>query len=310
MKKNNPGFSLIELMITLLIGSMIIAGLFSTLYQVGRAQITIDTITDVHQRAAILFNHLERDIMGAFIPEQVNPIKKPKKDGDDTEKEKIINKIFWAKAREDKNIETLTFITNNPLEVYLGAKNSEPKPRVARIVYRVQPQKGAKDSFIITRQEGAQLNYDLYKKKADIKKVQPAYEMISDIASLSITFLALDAKKSKETKKQEYTKSKDWNSDKKSDSEKKKGVQYKLPEFVEIALSLWDINHEKKFAFNYTIPVMYRKGKPKKKASSFAKASADKKNRPKGPPSISTKDGKVTVTRNEKGEFVITKVPA
>lgn len=94
--KNNHGFSLIELMISLTISAMIIAGLFSTLSQVGLAENTITSVTDAHQKAAILFTHLERDIMGAFIPEQVDPIKKPKDAHEKQEATKPVDKVFWV----------------------------------------------------------------------------------------------------------------------------------------------------------------------------------------------------------------------
>lgn len=268
------GFSLIELLLTVLIGGIILTGLFSTLYQVSGAQAAIASITDVHQRAAILFNHLERDLMGAFIPEQVSLIKKDKKDKaeSDEEEKKGIDKIFWGTVR-DANLNTLTFITNNPLEVYLKATNRKPKPRVARVVYRLQPQKGVKNSFILTRQEGEDLSFALYTKTnvsttQRSKIVSPAFEMIDGIASLGVAYLTpkQDNKKEDRTKKREYKSAKEWNSDQKKEQKTAGGKQkevreYNLPEFIAVKLELWDIAYEKKYSFEYVVPIMFRKYK-------------------------------------------------
>src|SRR5579872_2112019 len=266
--KNNPGFSLLELLIGLLISSMILSGLFLTLNQVGFAENSITSITDAHQKAAILFNHLERDIMGAFIPEQIDPIKRQDNDKKDITA-KPLEKIFWGKSHDDKNLELFTCISNNPLEVYLGAKNTKPKTRVARIVYRLEAQKGLKDSFTLTRQEGADLSLEKYKKPTGKqpagKHKNPIYDMIDHIASLSISYLAPDPKKEKDEDKdkKKYLKTKSWNSEVKQ--EKTGKVEYKLPEFVEIELVLWDTGHEKKFEFSYIIPIMFQRSKPRQK---------------------------------------------
>lgn len=324
--KNNVGFSLIELMIALVISTMIITGLFSTLYQVGLAENTITSVTDAHQKASILFTHLERDIMGAFIPEQADPIKKPKDAHDKQETAaKPVDKIFWGKSRDDKNLELFTCITSNPLEVYLGAKNTKPKTRIARIVYRLEPQKGVKDSFILMRQEGADVFFDSYKKTAGKNKTPAGYEMIEGIASLSISYLAPDTKNEKkegQEEKKKYEKTKNWNSEVKQ--EKTGQIQYKLPEFVEIELFLWDTRHEKKFEFTYTIPIMFQKDRPKRKqdtAPAFAlpqpmlqptaQPMAVARSKKMGPPSISTHDGKkITISKDERGDFVVQEVPA
>lgn len=311
--KNKPGFSLIELMISLLISAMIISGLFSTLYQIGQTQTSLNTVTDVHQKAAILFSHLERDIMGSFIPEQVDPIKLPKKSAavnvPTTEnKVKPIDKVFYGKSRDDKNLEQLTFITSNALQVYAGIKNSKQKPRTARVVYRLEPQKGVKESFVFSRQEGADLNYELYRATSQKKRVAPIYTMIDNIASLSITYLTPAAQKEKTVgvdQKIEYKKTKKWNSEIKQ--EKNNQISYKLPEFVEISLVLWDMAHEKKFDFSYTVPIMFQKGKPKRQAPAPQRTPARQVNQ--RPPSIAVSDGsRVTVTRDKNGKFIVEQV--
>lgn len=327
--KNNHGFSLIELMISLTISAMIIAGLFSTLAQVGAAENTITSVADVHQKAAILFTHLERDIMGAFIPEQVDPLKKPKDaQGKQEDAIKPVDKVFYGKSRDEKNLELLTCITSNPLEVYLGAKNTKPKARIARVVYRLEPQKGVKDSFVLMRQEGSDVFFDSYKKTTGKNKIAPGYEMIENIASLSIFYLAPDTKQEQsegQDGKKKYTKHKNWNSEVKQ--EKTGQIQYKLPEFVEIELFLWDTVHEKKFEFTYVIPIMFQKDKPKRKSTAapmftqpvpqmpqqqtIPEPMAMARSTKKQPPSIMAQDGKkITIAKDARGDFVIQEVPA
>lgn len=228
-----------------------------------------------------------------------------------------------GKSRDEKNLELFTCITSNPLEVYLGAKNTKPKTRVARVIYRLEPQKGVKDSFVLMRQEGGDVFFDSYKKTTGKNKISAGYEMIDGIVSLSISYLAPDTKKEKtegEEEKKKYEKTKNWNSEVKQ--EKTGQIQYKLPEFVEIELFLWDTGHEKKFEFTYTIPIMFQKDRPKRKQEApplFAlpipqptpQPMAMARSKKMGPPSISAQDGKkITISKDAQGEFVIQEVAA
>jgi prepilin-type N-terminal cleavage/methylation domain-containing protein len=63
MKYIKQGFSLIELLIAIAIGSMIASVLLTALYQGGRFQKTVDTLFDSSVRIAIVTNQLEKDLM-------------------------------------------------------------------------------------------------------------------------------------------------------------------------------------------------------------------------------------------------------
>ncbi|HLW72937.1 MAG TPA: hypothetical protein VKR54_02720 [Candidatus Babeliales bacterium] len=287
------GFALIELIVATLVASMVAGILLAALTQGNRFQMLIDNTIDTSTRIAVVANQLEKDLMGAFIPVQAeekkdkqaspdksddaknSPDKKDanKKDAGkkdevaekvaEKKEEKPIQKIFYSTNKGGK-FDTLTFITNNPLLVYVGKDVGVVKPKIVRVQYSLKPETGKKDSFALFRQESMELDLEKYK---DVRE----YEVIGGIKNFTITFTARIPKKDeKATDKEkqkilyEYKILNEWVSEQKKDAEKDKAEFPRIPYSVEIKMSLWDIQDKKETEFTIVCQIPVDFSEPKK----------------------------------------------
>ncbi len=280
MKK---GFALLEVMIASLIAALISTSLLITIAQVTRLQETVNTITSVYGRLAILQNQMERDIMGAFVPTQVDLIQTTtERKG---EPAKPIDKVFYGKLAGGR-LDLLTCITSNPLQIYFGIKDRKLKPRIARVLYRLEPDKGRKNSFVLTRQEGRPLAFNLYKE--DAQGSMRAYEMIGGIQSLSVQYISVEQKKTSEGKTQLiYKKQNSWDSQKPQADPKKRKEPVRLPNFIELQVALWDSTYKSARSFTLILPIVGMSGEYKQ-AQEEKKQEASQNNK-KQPPAAGSK---------------------
>ncbi|HZW61489.1 MAG TPA: prepilin-type N-terminal cleavage/methylation domain-containing protein [Candidatus Babeliales bacterium] len=263
------GFILIEVLIAAFIASIIGGALFLSFFQTNRTAKSIDNIIDVHEKIGLVVQQMEHDISGAFIPLQPQPEKgknqkateQPKQQAQQpavsaqqpaAEKKKLkkITHIFYG-INKDGMLDTLTFVTNNPMQVYWSARAGKAKPMVARIVYRLVPEpvsaRFKNPAYTLMRQEDYNLYFDAY--KSDAQPPIRSFELIDGIKSMTIKYGAQIPKKSeKEEKQKGKTKPEttfqtfdEWNVEKEQESsEKKEGKRRAVPHEVEITLSLWD----------------------------------------------------------------------
>lgn len=305
------GFMLIELIVATLIASMIGSLLLTALYQSSRFQNSVDTMFDTSLRVGIVTNQLERDLMGAFVPTQAR-IKDAKEeeavekkdskadagkkssDKKEEKKEKIskpaekpLEKIFYS-TNKGANLDTLTFITNNPLSVFVGKDVGVVKPKLVRVQYVLKPEndKEKKDTFTLFRQEGIELDlakfgstrsYEVIngikefavtytakiEKKEEKSQAVPAKEGAEkkDAKVLPTSSKGAESKQEKKPKVYEYKTSKDWVSERKQEENKTaQGEEQEFPRvpyLVEIKMVLWNKQHSKdeEFALVFELPV-------------------------------------------------------
>ncbi len=256
------GFVLIEVLLASLISSIIGAALFGAFYQVNRAVRVVDDFVDVYAKAAILQHQLEKDLAGTCIPVEAVPAApkdKNKKDKEEEDKEKKkepkkpFAKLFYGVNRAGM-FDMLTFITNNPLQVYWGAKAGKAKPKIARIVYRLVEDKEEKGSYTLMRQESYQLEFDKLERKA---KEAKSYELVDGIKKMKLEYvLAIEKDKEKKEKKgeKEYRTFNEWVkedlAEKKPEKEKK---ERRIPHGINITVSLWDGRKERFTEFIFKI---------------------------------------------------------
>lgn len=306
------GFSLIELMIATALSSMIGALLIAALYQGARSQTAIDSLFDASLRIGIVNNVMERDLMGAFVPMQAR-IKEEKeeqeeaqdkkttqkkdtdakkadtKKGQEAEKqtvskpaEKPLEKIFYATPKGE-NLDVLTFVTNNPIEIFVGKDTGIAKPRVVRVQYRLQleNEKESKDTFMLMRQESAELDLSKF-------NTTRAYEVIGGIKSFAVTYTARITKKEAQPNNAqpkspsnaqqksatppagaqkeaaqpkityEYKTTKEWVSEQAQENQKKEEeAPPRIPYRVEIKMVLWNKQHtkEEEWSISFELPV-------------------------------------------------------
>jgi len=278
------GFVLIELIIATLIAAMISGVLLTALYQSSRIQIAVDDAIDMSERIAIIANQLEKDVAGAFVPEQAEKKDetadtaqaKPSDKKDEAEQkpaqvteqpsqkkeQKPIEKIFYS-TNKDGMLDTLSFVTNNPLVVFVGKDVGVVKPKVVRVQYTLKPEAGRKGSYALFRQESNELDV------ANYKNVRP-YEVISGVKKCTVNFTARIEKKQEEKAGQaaqekqkisyEYKTMPEWTSEQKKDTSKeaeKKAEFPRIPYAVEFKITLWDKQdkRDKEFTVVCEIPV-------------------------------------------------------
>lgn len=306
---------LIELIVATLIASILSGVLLTALSQSSRVQASVDNTINTSERIGIVVGQLEKDLAGAFVPTQAEkkdekaPAASPEEKKDDTQKTsakstepeqktgqkkeaKPIEKIFYA-TNKDGMLDTLTFVTNNPLVVFVGKDVGTVKPKVVRVQYALKPDPENKESFILFRQESNELDL------AEYKNVRP-YEVIGGIKKLSVSYTArlekkeesasakasdsasssaksfgehgkatsdasAGTKKEKPKKSYEYKVQPEWTSEPKKDSDKgetkqgeKKEQEFpRIPHSVEFKMTLWDKTNkkDKDFTFVCAIPV-------------------------------------------------------
>jgi type II secretory pathway component PulJ len=321
MKHNaviRSGFMLIELIVATLIASLVAGVLLTALNLGGRSRTTIDTAIDMSERVAIVTNQLEKDLMGAFIPvqaekqdEKKNAAEETAEKPDDKKKSssantpadttaekqppKPIEKIFYS-TNKDGMLDTLTFITNDPLVVFVGKDVGEAKPKVARVQYTLRPEPEKKDSYVLFRQESKELDL------AEYKNVRP-YEVIGGIKRCTVKFIARIEKKSEEKSTEktgdkspenkkisyEYKELPEWVSEPKKESSSAEAEKDKKPEFpripyrIEFKFTLWDKQdqRDKDFVMSFEIPVDFTAPKKEEKKQ-FEAPKKDEKPAPSG----------------------------
>lgn len=310
-------FTLIELLVALAITSVVITLLFNSFLQTTMIVTRADNIMSINTRAALIQHQLEKDIMGAFLPVQAfrdredqqqkdkkaNNMKtfdkkpSPKKR---TEKEEL-KKIFYGINRGIM-LDLLTFITNNPMSAYWGAKTGRAKPKIARIVYRLEEDSNRENSSTLYRQEGAKLEFEPYSKAEGVSQIR-AYPLAEGIKELTVKYRVVleeeeekgtreeqaekAGKKKKEKKKETQFKTFDqWNLEK----EMPKNVKRRIPNVVDIKLVLWDDKGDRDATFEFSIPII-----PNISEKPIKKQSEESKNRSQNNLDQRKRDGQKTV---------------
>jgi prepilin-type N-terminal cleavage/methylation domain-containing protein len=332
------GFTLLELVISIAIAAILSLSLTMLLNQSYASQKKLENLTQLHERATLLFTQLERDLMGATIPienilaletenQKKDKDKKPgqQKDGqkpaeptpkENTDKKEEIpykpfDRVFYYKRSNNQLF--FSWITDNPLQLYWGAAVGAARPRIARVMYRLEQDPNDKALFKLMRAEGFDLTYTPYEKHSEQK--YKGYALVEGIKSLKITCVAVVVKKDESTDKKEATaptakagtqqkkeqkppqtevKTTDtWEwplpkEEKKSD-EKKTEELPPLPQGIRIELVLWNEATEREVTFEYgiyipSLPTLQREKKDEKKETPEQKPQDGKPGAPGAQP--------------------------
>ncbi len=235
-----------------------------------------------------------------------------KADTKDTQKKepKTIEKIFYS-TNKDGNLDALTFITNNPLVVFVGKDVGVVKSKVARVQYTLKPEPDKKGLYALFRQESNELDL------AEYKNVR-SYEVIAGIKSCKVNFTArIEKKQDKKNGEQasgqeqkisyEYKTMPEWVSEQKKESggeqtDKEKTEFPRIPHSVEFKITLWDKQEQKdkEFTIACMIPVDAAQSKKEQKQPA-APAAKDGKNS-QGSASTSRPQGQQQAARGGQGK--------
>lgn len=268
MLKNKSGFTLIEILVASAIASLLLGSLFLAYGQINKIFYFTRNYVDLYDTAILVQQQMQKDLAGAFIPVQAVSQKKeskkseklpeaPKKDDkkvhdeklktvpkeEEAPKKRLIKDPFMSKNAQG-NMQLLTFITNNPMRVYVSSTSGQHKPSVVRVVYALEKDPATpKDNprFILYRQESTQLELAPYvKEKSSIER----YPLAHNIVSCKCIFEALQ----EENGDTQVVTFSDWRI---GDDPKDLRSKVKLPAIVNVTFVLIDDrnNQEKEFAF-------------------------------------------------------------
>ena len=259
-----PGVILLQIIIGAASASLVGTILITAWFQTNRAQASVDDRIDIYDRAALLHHQMERDFFGAFAPDFITtttatpppapsskPNVTPNKKAEQPAPEIALEKAFYATSNEH-NAQVLSYITDNPLRIYDDGPTGAAKPRIARVVYRLEPDKEHKNSYILYRQEAAELEFNAY--EANAPKPIRKYALVSGIKSLTIDYeYEVEQKKdaagqeSQKKEKPEYKTVKEW-VEVKADQEK---ALPSLPHALRMTVAFWDAAHKREIIFKF-----------------------------------------------------------
>lgn len=293
---NRYGFTIIEMLVAVAISSMVSLVLFNGFFQINKTVKLADERMTIESRISHMQHYLNRDLSGATTviqPEEKPAPKQPvqqqpgqkqeqkpeAKEGEQEDKKaKPIEKIFVC-TKQGGRLDSLTFISNNPLPAFWGAQDIKLSPNLARITYQIKEDPAVPGSYLLLRQETS----NIADTTATEAKTRP-YTFVDSIREITVKFLAKieeeeEAKKEQEPKttptgqnarpatgakkkKITYKEVEEWDTDKltkeqkAAEKEKKKGaIQKLIPVRVTFQGSFWDNAKKRSFPFYVTIAI-------------------------------------------------------
>lgn len=181
---HQSGFTFIELVIAILIASILSMTLYQSFEQIQRGVKTIGVTMDQNALMPVVYNQMERDISGIFVPQSVYDSYKKKfategkknKIDETQESKRLMNNVFLGENRSD-SLHKISFITTNRLPLY-----SSTEPYCNRVIYTLKPE--VDGLFTLVRQETSRL--DISTK--ELKGVRE-FEMLKGVQSLKISYM-------------------------------------------------------------------------------------------------------------------------
>lgn len=263
------GFTLIELVIGVMLASMISLVLYQTLNQTNKSTQIIKSTIDLDTTLALVYNQLDKDLSGVYIPReeplatlpttpkttttsaQKSTTTQEAKQTTTTQAPYKFEKIFYATEEKD-NLKMLTFITTNALEADIANL-----PHSVRVVYRLIQDDDNKDKFKLVRQQSAWKNLDIIKDNK-MEKFR-GYDVATGIKKFSIKYFATEEPK-EDQKKPSYTALKEWGSE-----EQIKKYKQEVPAYLGIDGEIWDDTNKSKRDFKFMFKVFGFEMKKEKK---------------------------------------------
>jgi len=290
------GFTLIELVIAVAISSVIGLLLFRVLNQSDRLLTKVNSIVATNMNIVAFYDRFEKDICGAFIP-VIGDLDRAKKvlakhesdvrtreveqgeGGEEGKKEapkepikpvtlrSIQVKNPFIYEQKGNSLSRFSCVTSNPLQVY-----KQVKPRIARVVYTLQPDPSRPKTYKLLRKESIKLDLGA-------EKTIRAFTLLHNVRSLRLEFLAVepekkekpdeekqkpgmglskkekDSESKKEEKKQEKPKPLKKYNKWPVKSEKKDEEPRDLPQFVNVFLEYFDPYEEVSRNYNFVFPL-------------------------------------------------------
>lgn len=268
----NPGFSLLELVIGLLISTILITISFTIYHQITRSTQIIQRITSTDTKIMIFKDRLQQDLLGIsflwFTPQKYETMTKKTKDEKDTEENKSKdnsptksnnqerdNDFFYAANNQDGTLDLVSFITTSAMHTY-GNNNK----MFIRVVYCLKKDQSSEHKFLLLRKEMTAEEFNLEAARSS----GTFYEIASQIKKCSIEYGFLNQitskpKDEKNAQKSDNTAEISWLNAWHSKQEKTDSATHKtlLPKFIKIKIIFAQEKtaQEQEFELLFSIPI-------------------------------------------------------
>lgn len=205
-----PGFTIIELSISLFIASLLAFLLYDSFSRSQKNVQVVDGSISYVFDAPVVYNQLKKDIGAIFVPsvafkdiEEQQKKKRGKEqkevapaatDEKKTAPKEPFKNIFVGSVAPDGNLSLLSFLSTNSLVTYNAVK-----PRSVRVAYRLVPDTASEGLFTLQRQEALDLSTPL-EKFTEPGGVR-AYELMRGIKKFTVQYRAPEREKKQENKK-------------------------------------------------------------------------------------------------------------
>ncbi len=269
-KKNpslQPGFTLLELVIGLMISTILITMSFAIYNQIARATQTIQKITSNDTRAMILKDRLQKDFLGIsllwFTPKKYEAMTKApalqntkeekeaeqeKKSTSDEKKKKEKSQqdddFFYAENNQEGMAVLFSFITTSALQMY-GAESK----RFVRLVYSLKKSPSAEGRFTLFRKE-----MDATEFNADAANGSGIfYEIASNIKGCFLEYGFIDPMVSSNKEDKDKPAETSWLKEWSGKQEKTKPL---IPKFIKMKIIFLQEKgeHEQEYEFCFITP--------------------------------------------------------
>jgi type II secretory pathway pseudopilin PulG len=269
------GFMLLEIILSLAIGSILSVILLQSVGSMGKTFQKVVAVSSLERRFTLIQQQFERDFSGAMSPEialedeqrrKTEDEAEQKTESEDKEKDdkkpeaktntkkekpqkKKIPHAFFSKNSEAGNCTQLTCVTTNPIAIY-----GEAIPRLVRVVYSLDADPEHEGLFLLARQQSDILDFKDF--SPDAAKPIRKYTIADGIQSWKVDYLVpkppeddtSTTREEAEKKKKEEEKKKDkreliplseWKHFE-TPEEEKKSKRPPYPPFIHVTLSLID----------------------------------------------------------------------
>jgi len=211
------GFTIIEVMITLLISSIVAMSLYQMFFKTSKIVKEIVQIINIDEPIYPIYNQLQNDITGMFAPhatvnfylktldkkdkdkkpEAKNEQPKSPEKEEEKKQENIVKNVFYVEVKE-KGYLFLSFITTGGI-AYLEANGSiAPHSFMRRVAYVVEEDSMRPGTLTLSyRFNNEALGLDLIKKPG----FYPSYKVLSGIKNFSIEFIIFELSDKKDASK-------------------------------------------------------------------------------------------------------------
>lgn len=241
------GFTLFELMISMLLTTILMTAAFAIYNQVQKSSQLIEHMTNYDTKVAIFQDRLATDLAGItplwFSADDYEKIKARSISPDKQSTKKKFNdqvtenKFFYAEVDQNKRFNFFTFATVNAMQMY-GSNNQ----RFVRVVYKLVPKPGKENIFKLMRKEEESFSAEF--ESASIIKSGTFYTILDNLKLCNFEYGFIDQPKNNQNKKQQPDKPSGfkWLTDWGVVIEKTKTNEYKpaLPEFIKVTIKFVD----------------------------------------------------------------------